>query len=165
LPDQVIGQYGTQMPKVAANEDVPVGRSGRVRRVSTTLAEINVVPLVDVMLVLLIIFMVTAPMLQRGVDVNLPVSRRAPQIAAERLFVTVPLSFRADRRVRLGTEAVPLDVLTERVKQALDGRADKDVFLRGDGGVELQELLEVMDRLKEAGVEKVGIVARLPGER
>lgn len=153
------------MPKVAANEDVPVGRGGRVRRVSSSLAEINVVPLVDVMLVLLIIFMVTAPMLQRGVDVNLPVSKRAPQIAAERMFVTVPLSFREDKRVRLGQEPVELEMLAERVRQTLDGRPDKDVFLRGDGGVQLQELLEVMDRLKEAGVEKVGIIARLPEER
>jgi biopolymer transport protein ExbD len=153
------------MPKVAGNEEVAVGRTGRIRRVSSTMAEINVVPLVDVMLVLLIIFMVTAPMLQRGVDVSLPVSRRAPQIAAERLFVTVPLSYRTDHRVRLGEEPVGLDVLAERVRQRLDGRTDRDVFLRGDGGVQLQELIEVMDRLKEAGVEKVGIVARLPGER
>jgi biopolymer transport protein ExbD len=153
------------MAKVAANEEVTVGRTGRIRRVSSTMAEINVVPLVDVMLVLLIIFMVTAPMLQRGVDVSLPVSRRAPQIAAERLFVTVPLSYRTDHRVRLGEEPVGLDALAERMRQALDGRTDRDVFLRGDGGVQLQELIEVMDRLKEAGVEKVGIVARLPGER
>ena len=153
------------MPKVNANEDVAMGRSGRVRRVSSSLAEINVVPLVDVMLVLLIIFMVTAPMLQRGVDVNLPVSRRAPQIAAERLFVTVPLSYRSDQRVRLGEEPVALEMLTERMRQALDGHTDRDVFLRGDGGVQLQELIEVMDRLKEAGVDKVGIIARLPGER
>jgi biopolymer transport protein TolR len=153
------------MPKVASSEDVTIGRGGRIRRVSTTLAEINVVPLVDVMLVLLIIFMVTAPMLQRGLDVNLPVSRRAPQIAAERLFITVPLSFRTDRTLRLGDERVSLDVLTERVRQAIDARRDRDVYLRGDGGVQLQELLEVMDRLKEAGVDKVGILARLPGER
>jgi biopolymer transport protein ExbD len=153
------------MPKVASSEDVAVGRTGRVRRVSTSLAEINVVPLVDVMLVLLIIFMVTAPMLQRGVDVNLPVSRRAQQISSERLFVTVPLSFRSDRKVRLGEEPVSLTLLAERVRQTLDGKTDRDVFLRGDGGVQLQELLEVMDRLKEAGVEKVGIIAKLPGER
>jgi biopolymer transport protein TolR len=153
------------MPKVAASEDVAVGRTGRVRRVSTSMAEINVVPLVDVMLVLLIIFMVTAPMLQRGVDVNLPVSRRAPQISSERVFVTVPLSFRSDRKVRLGEEAVALNVLAERVRQSLDGKPDKDVFLRGDGAVQLQDLMEVWDQLKAAGVEKVGIIAKQPGER
>jgi len=153
------------MPKVAANEEVSIGRSGRIRRVNPTMAEINVVPLVDVMLVLLIIFMVTAPMLQRGVEVKLPVSRRAPQIAAERTFVTVPLSYRDDRRVRLGEEPVALDVLAERMRQSLDGKTDRSVFLRGDGAVQLQELIEVMDRLKEAGVENVGLIARLPGER
>ena len=61
---------------------------------STALAEINVVPLVDVMLVLLIIFMVAAPMMQRGFDVNLPVARRAAPMASERLFVNVPLAYR-----------------------------------------------------------------------
>ena len=68
------------MPKLAPTAGASSTRSGRGRRVSTSLAEINVVPLVDVMLVLLIIFMVTAPMLQRGIDVRLPVSQRATQI-------------------------------------------------------------------------------------
>ncbi|MEI6669984.1 MAG: biopolymer transporter ExbD [Acidobacteriota bacterium] len=153
------------MPKVSSTEDVAIGRGGRVRRVSSSLAEINVVPLVDVMLVLLIIFMVTAPMLQRGVDVNLPVSKRSTAITDERVFVTVPLAYRQNHTVRLGDEPVRLDVLAERIRQATDGRADRDVFLRGDGGILLQELIEVMDRLKEAGVEKVGIVMRLPEER
>jgi biopolymer transport protein TolR len=153
------------MPKVSPTEEVSTGRGGRMRRVSTSMAEINVVPLVDVMLVLLIIFMVTAPMLQRGVDVNLPVARRSQQISDERVFITVPLAYRQNHRVRLGDEPVPIDVLAERVRQVMDGRTDRDVFLRGDGGIQLQELLEVMDRLKEAGVEKVGIVAKLPGER
>jgi len=129
------------------------------------MADVNVTSLVDVMLVLLIIFMVTAPMLQRGVEVNLPVSRRAPQISSERVFVTVPLSFRSDRKVWLGEEAVALTVLAERVRQTLDGKADKSVFVRGDGAVQLQELIEVMDRLKDGGVEKVGLLAKLPGER
>ena len=141
------------------------GRHQRGRRVSPTLAEINVIPLVDVMLVLLIIFMVAAPMLQRGVEVNLPVASRSAEIASERLFVSVPLSFRDDRRVFMGEEAVRIDVLDERIRQALLNRTDKQVFLRGDGGVTLQELMEVFDRLKGAGVENVGIVSRLPGER
>ena len=81
------------MPKVHA---AGIGAAGRGRRVVTSLAEINVVPLVDVMLVLLIIFMVTAPMIQRGVDVNLPVARRANAVEGERLFVTVPASYRKD---------------------------------------------------------------------
>jgi len=140
-------------------------RRGRGVRVATSLSEINVVPLVDVMLVLLIIFMVAAPMMQRGLDVNLPVAQRAPQITAERIFVTVPLSFSRDRTVQLDDERVRVDLLAERIRQSMLTRSDKEVFLRGDGGVTLQQLMEVMDRLKEGGVEKVGIVSRLPGER
>jgi biopolymer transport protein TolR len=123
------------------------------------------VPLVDVMLVLLVIFMVTAPMLQRGVDVNLPVARRSEPIAEERVFITLPLSFRKDRTVRLGTERVRIDVLAERVRQMMDGRAERKIFLRCDGAITVQEQLEIMDRLKDAGIEQVGIVARLPEER
>jgi len=57
-----------------------------------------------------------------------------------------------------------VDVLTERMRQLMVNRTDRQVFLRGDGGIELQELLDIMDRLKAAGVEKVGIVSKLPGE-
>ena len=127
--------------------------------------DINVTPLVDVMLVLLIIFMVAAPMLQRGVEVNLPVASRSQEIASDRIFVNVPLSFREDRRVFIGMDPVRIDVLTERMRQMMVNRTDRQVFLRGDGGVELQELLDIMDRLKAAGVEKVGIVSKLPGEQ
>jgi biopolymer transport protein TolR len=153
------------MPKVLASAPNAGGRHQRGRRVSPTMAEINVIPLVDVMLVLLIIFMVAAPMLQRGVEVNLPVASRSQEIASERVFVSVPLSFRRDRRVFIGAEAVRIDVLGERVRQLMVNKTDKQVFLRGDGKVELQELLDIMDRLKAAGVEKVGIVSKLPGEQ
>jgi biopolymer transport protein ExbD len=128
--------------------------------VTPSLSEINVVPLVDVMLVLLIIFMVAAPMMQHGLDVNLPVSRQAPAIAAERIYVTVPLTFSKDRSVKLNDESIRVDVLSERIRQALQGKEDKEVFLAGDAGVTLQSLMDVMDRLKQGGVEKVGIVAR-----
>jgi biopolymer transport protein TolR len=151
--------------KVLPSVQTGGGRLTRGRRVSTTLAEINVIPLVDVMLVLLIIFMVAAPMLQRGVEVNLPVASRSQEIASDRIFVNVPLSFREDRRVFIGTDPVRVDVLTERMRQMMVNRSDRQVFLRGDGGVQLQELLDIMDRLKMAGVEKVGIVSKLPGEQ
>jgi biopolymer transport protein TolR len=153
------------MPKVMASAPNAGGRHQRGRRVSPALAEINIIPLVDVMLVLLIIFMVAAPMLQRGVEVNLPVASRSQEIASERVFVTVPISFRQDRRVFLGQEGIGVDALAERMRQLMLNKADKQVFLRGDGAVQLQELLDVMDRLKAAGVEKVGIVSRLPGEK
>src|SRR5438445_5695531 len=152
------------MPKVLASAPNAGGRHQRGRRSAPTLAEINVIPLVDVMLVLLIIFMVAAPMLQRGVEVNLPVASRSQEIASDRIFVNVPLSFREDRRVFIGQDPVRVDVLTERMRQMMVNRTDRQVFLRGDGGVELQELLDIMDRLKAAGVEKVGIVSKLPGE-
>jgi biopolymer transport protein ExbD len=109
--------------------------------------------------------MVAAPMLQRGVEVNLPVASRSQEIASDRIFVNVPLTFRDDRRVFIGQDPVRVDVLTERMRQMMINRTDRQVFLRGDGGVELQELLDIMDRLKAAGVEKVGIVSKLPGEQ
>ena len=148
------------MPKVQAQPDANTGRR-RGRRVSSSLSEINVIPLVDVMLVLLIIFMVAAPMMQKGVEVNLPVSRRADKMTTARpLYVTVPKSYRDNRRVFIDDESVPVDVLAERMRQAMVGRDDKQVYLRGDGAVQLQELMDVFGRLKEAGIEKVGIVAQ-----
>jgi biopolymer transport protein ExbD len=153
------------MPKVLPSGPAPGSRAGRGRRVSSTLAEINIIPLVDVMLVLLIIFMISAPMLQRGIEVNLPVASRSQEIASERLFVDVPVQFREDRRVYLGKEPVRVDVLAERVRQLMLTREDKQVYLRGDGEVNLQELMDILDRLKEGGVQNVGIVSKLPGER
>ena len=148
------------MPKLQSQGDANTGRR-RGRRVSTSLSEINVVPLVDVMLVLLIIFMVAAPMMQKGVAVNLPVSRRADKLnTTEPFYVTVPTSYRNDRRVQIGDEWVSVDVLAERMRQTMLTRTDKQVYLRGDGTVTLQELMDVFGRLKEAGIEKVGIVAQ-----
>ena len=152
------------MPKVLPQPTAGQSR-GRGRRVSTTLSEINVIPLVDVMLVLLIIFMVAAPMLQKGVEVNLPQAARANKMTEERMYVTVPVSYRKDKRVFLGDEGVSLDFLAERMRQAMTGREEKEVFLRGDAEVQLQELMDVMDRLKEGGVERVGIVAQARQQR
>src|SRR6201997_469018 len=108
------------MPKVAPIPDAAPGRLGRTRRVTTALAEINVVPLVDVMLVLLIIFMITAPMIQRGVDVKLPIAGRTNQISRDRAFITVPLTYRQNHVVYLGDEALRSDVLQERVRQKIE---------------------------------------------
>jgi biopolymer transport protein ExbD len=147
------------VPKIQAQADANTGRR-RGRRVSTSLSEINVVPLVDVMLVLLIIFMVAAPMMQKGIEVNLPVARRADKLTnAEPLYVTVPLSYRTDRRIYIDKEAVPIDVLAERMRQAMMNRDDKQVYLRGDGAVTFQEVMDVFGRLKEAGIQRVGVVA------
>ena len=117
------------------------------------------------MLVLLIIFMVTAPLMQRGLDVNLPEARRTQQIVAERVFVTVPLSYRENQIVQIGDEPVPVELLHERVRQTLLDQSDRDVYLRGDGGITYQELMSVIDKLKEGGVEQVALIAALPSER
>ena len=146
------------MPKVHQTESG--GRRGRGPRVSTTLAEINVVQLVDVMLVLLIIFMVTAPMMQQGLQVNLPQARRADPINAQPVTVTVPADFRTTRIVQLGEENVRLDILQERLRQSILGRDDKSVFIRADAAASMQDLLDVTDKLKEAGVEKVGLMSK-----
>ena len=153
------------MPKVLSSAPTGGGRHRRGRRVAPTLSEINVVPMVDVMLVLLIIFMVAAPMLQRGVEVNLPVASRSQEIASERVFVDVPASYKEDRRVFIKTEPIRVDVLSERIRQLMVTSSDKQVYLRGDGQVNLQELMDVLDRLKEGGVQNVGIVSKLPGEQ
>jgi biopolymer transport protein ExbD len=134
--------------------------------VSTTLAEINVIPLVDVMLVLLIIFMVAAPMLQRGVEVSLPVAKRSPDVASERLFVDVPLTYQKDRRVFLLKEPVQVEVLGERIRQKLINRSEKDkqVFVRSDKRLQVQALIDVLDALKAGGVQNAGIVTDFPQE-
>ena len=153
------------MPKVMSSAPNAGGRHQRGRRVAPTLSEINVVPMVDVMLVLLIIFMVAAPMLQKGVEVNLPVASRTTEISSERLFLDVPASFSADQRVFIDKEAVRIDFLAERIRQTMLNRTDKTVYLRGDGAITYQELMEVIDRLKEAGIQNIGMITALPGER
>jgi biopolymer transport protein TolR len=152
------------VPKVLPASNVGPGHRARGRRVSTTLAEINVIPLVDVMLVLLIIFMVAAPMLQRGVEVTLPEARRSSEIASERLFVDVPFSFTQDRRVFLLKEPIRLEVLGERMRQRLVNRSDKQVFVRADNRLDVQALIDVLDALKGGGVQNAGIVTEFPRE-
>ena len=137
---------------------------GRGRRVATNLAEINVVPLVDVMLVLLIIFMVTAPMIQRGIDVKLPSAQRAGAVEGERVFVTIPATYKTDGLLYFNSDKVRAEVMQERVRQRMEGATEKQVYLRGDQAVQLQELMSIIDRLKAAGVVNIGIVARAPGE-
>ena len=141
------------------------GRHQRGRRVAPTLSEINVVPMVDVMLVLLIIFMVAAPMLQRGVEVNLPVAGRSTEISSERVFLDVPRSFSDDRRVFIDKEAIRIDFLAERIRQTMLTRTDKTVYLRGDGAITYQELMEVIDGLKDGGIQNIGMITDLPGVR
>jgi biopolymer transport protein ExbD len=150
------------MPKVIASAPNAGGRHQRGRRVGPTLAEINVIPLVDVMLVLLIIFMVAAPMLQRGVELKLPVAAKSDELSSERIFVDVPLSYRKEKRVFLDKESIGMPVLAERLRQLLVNRTDKQVFLRMDGQLFVQEQIDVMQEMKNAGILNIGIVTELP---
>ena len=152
------------MPKVQQNGGGGSGRGRRARgmRVSTTLAEINVVPLVDVMLVLLIIFMVAAPMMTQGMAVNLPQARKANPVTANPITVTIPSSFGQTKIVQINNDEIRLEILQERMKQALLEHTDKSVFVRADAGVTMQQFMSVTDKLKDAGVEKVAISTRPP---
>jgi biopolymer transport protein TolR len=147
------------MPKVQQNGSGG-GRRGRGRHIASSLAEINVVPLVDVMLVLLIIFMVTAPMMQQGLEVNLPQTRKANPVNAQPVYVTVPADFSRTRVVQLDKKEVRIDILHELVRQALLTREDKSVFIRADATASVQDLMTVTDKLNEAGVEKVGLLSQ-----
>ena len=155
------------MPKVVAAGSAGHGGAGRRRRpkVTTALSEINVVPLVDVMLVLLIIFMVAAPMMTQGVAVNLPKAANASNVPAKPIYVTVPASYAKDRRVQIGDEWIGIDALPERVKQALLESRDKSLYLRGDGAVTWKDVIFVFDKLKAAGIEKVGVVTQPLGTK
>jgi biopolymer transport protein ExbD len=150
------------MPKVIASAPNAGGRHQRGRRVGPTLAEINVIPLVDVMLVLLIIFMVAAPMLQRGVELKLPVASKSDELSSERIFIDVPLSYRKEKRVFLDKESIGMPALAERLRQLMVNRTDKQVFLRMDSQLFIQEQIDVMQELKAAGILNVGIVTELP---
>jgi biopolymer transport protein TolR len=129
--------------------------SPRDRRI---LSEINVTPLVDVMLVLLIIFMVTTPLLQRGTDVELPQAATAEVKEAERLTLTLT----RDSRIYLNNEEVPRGTLLARMKAVAAGRKDRLVYFRGDAAVPYGTVIEVMDALKAAGIETVGMITEQP---
>lgn len=135
----------------------PVGTS-RERRI---LSEINVTPLVDVMLVLLVIFMVTTPLLQRGTDVELPQAATAEVKEAERLTLTLT----RDSRIFLNDEEVPRPALRERLKAVAAARKDRVVYFRGDAAVPYGTVIEVMDALKGAGIETVGMITQQPPAR
>ena len=94
--------------------------------------------------------------------VNLPVAARSQEIASERLFLDVPLSYRKDRRVFLDKESLRLEVLAERIKQRTVNATDKQVFIRSDGQLRVQDLIDVLDELKAAGVQTAGVVTEQP---
>lgn len=118
-------------------------------------SEINVTPFVDVMLVLLIIFMVTAPMMVQGVDVNLPRTAAAPlEEKVDHLVVSV----RQDGQVYLNEQAVGVDYLTRKLELILVDMGARDVYLRADKEVPYGQVVEIMARIKKAGVTTLGMV-------
>ncbi|HUU51365.1 MAG TPA: ExbD/TolR family protein [Nitrospinota bacterium] len=121
---------------------------------TTTLSEINVTPLVDVFLVLMIIFMVTAPMLQQGVDVQLPRESAINIEAQERDIVTIT----KDKRIYLNNRRITLSDLSEKLKQKAVLDKGKEVFLRADKNVPYGFVVKVMANIKRAGIEKLGMV-------
>jgi biopolymer transport protein TolR len=125
------------------------------QRIGTMMSEINVVPLVDVVLVLLIIFMITAPMLQTGVDVDLPKTTTKPMpTEEERVVVTLT----KEKKIFVDKYEVPPDQLKERMKAILERRVNREVFLRADQALPYGEVMALMATLREAGVEKLGMV-------
>ncbi|MEM6954329.1 MAG: ExbD/TolR family protein [Myxococcota bacterium] len=128
------------------------GGGGRGRQ---PLGEINVTPLVDVMLVLLIIFMVAAPMLSTGVEVDLP-QTRAPRMEQDEEKMV--LSIDAEQRVYLGDEEVPADRLEEALLNNARLQADDEIYVRADENVPYGFVLRVFSTIRRAGVEKLGLV-------
>ena len=118
------------------------------------MAEINVVPLVDVVLVLLVIFMVTAPMLYRGLDINLPQTATNTIKPEQRVVLTVE----RDRQIYLDKEHVPLVQLGPRLQTLRLSNPSVSVFLRADRDVPYGTVVQVMDSIKKAGIDKLGMV-------
>ncbi len=125
------------------------------------MAEINVTPLVDVMLVLLIIFMVTAPMLTQGVDVNLPqANAKALRSEEERLVITVD----ANSRIFVGKQPMKFNQLSAALKAIVERRTDRQVYFRADRAVPYGFVVKVIAEVRNAGIEKLGMVTE-PLER
>jgi biopolymer transport protein TolR len=137
------------------------GGSGR-----QTLTEINVTPLVDVMLVLLIIFMVTAPLIQQGVEVSLPEARAKPVEAEEQKLV---LSIKSDKSLFLGTSEdaarIPLDDLEDKLRGNARAMKDKELYLHADKALPYGFVVDVMAKVQRAGVVNVGMITNPTPDR
>ena len=125
-------------------------------RTQTALADINITPLVDVVLVLLIIFMVTAPILQSGIEVNVPKTRTVKEISEERTVITI----NKDQRVFLGNDAININQIAARLKQKIRDPRKQFIFIRADENVPFGAFATVMDAVKQSGITNVSIVTQ-----
>jgi biopolymer transport protein TolR len=125
-------------------------------RTQSSLADINVTPLVDVVLVLLIIFMLTAPVLQSGIDVNVPKTRTVKEITEERLVISI----NRQQRVFLGNDPININDIGPRLRQKLLDPTRRTIFLRADEEVPFGSFATVMDAVKTAGITNVSIVTQ-----
>ena len=128
---------------------------------STTISQINVTPLVDVMLVLLVIFMVTAPIIQQGVQVNLPQAKAGAIPGKEEQLV---VSINRNGRVYLNDASMTPAELGQKLRAIRGVKADKEVYLRADQDVRYGLVMRVVAEIKQAGILKIGMVTRPPQE-
>ncbi|MCF8025540.1 MAG: protein TolR [Desulfobacteraceae bacterium] len=124
------------------------------------LADINVTPFVDVMLVLLIIFMVAAPMMVQGVNISLPETKSAGQLDTDREPLVITID--KDSKVRINDNEVGVDLLGEKLKKIFENRSSREVFLKADKNVPYGRVVVVMSEIKNSGVEKLGVVTIEP---
>ena len=125
-------------------------------RTQTSLSDINITPLVDVVFVLLIIFMVTAPVLQSGIEVNVPKTRTVKEITEERLVISI----NKQQRVFLGNDPVNINEIATRLRQKIRDPQHQFIFVRADEDVPFGAFATVMDAVKQAGITNVSIVTQ-----